>query len=71
MQSRNTFATINILFLVQAGDAACFAKTCTVTYTANFFDYTVVIFVDQSCPKDLTELMELCADQAEGISCIL
>ena len=48
-----------------------FRKTCTVTYTANFFDYTVVIFVDQSWPKDLTELMELCADQAEGTSCIL
>ena len=42
-----------------------YLSTVTVVY------YTVVIFVDQSCPKDLTELMKLCADQAEGISCIL
>ena len=42
-----------------------YLSTVTVVY------YTVVIFVDESCPKDLTELMELCADQAEGISCIL
>ena len=40
------------------------------SYSQLYCKFLAVIFVDQSCPKDLTELMELCADQAEGISLV-
>ena len=59
-----------IRFWIGQSDAICVwvrvtIETCKVSYTAN------TLLIDQSCSKDLTELMELCTNLAENISCIL
>ena len=43
-------------------------KIFAILYTSSCGEYKCRVTVDESCSKDLTELMELCTNLAESIA---